>query len=192
MTNVEELVEKIKSGKESKEVLYNAIKPFLDYQEKKYKGYVYGGSFEYNEIKSIIWLGVERAIETYHSDKNCKFLTWASSCIKYIFINGHNKTKGRETPINIIADSGEELSLEEIVEDESALDSFDDAETKIDAKKAIKALKSLPEEERKIIILTYIKNIPPTKIAEGMGISKGRARTLRLSALKKLKKAISS
>lgn len=187
MTNVEELVGKIKSGKESKEVLYNAIKPFLDFQEKKYRGYVSGGCFEVSEVKSIVWLGIEYAIESYHSDKNCKFLTWASSCIKYLFINEYNKTKSREIPINTIGDSGEELSLEEMVEDESATDSFDDAETKIDAKKAIKALKTLPEEERKIIIMTYIKDIPLAKAARGMGISPGRARTLRLTALKKLK-----
>ena len=56
MTNVEELVGKIKSGKESKEVLYNAIKPFLDYQEKKFMGYLKSGEFERGDLKTLVWL----------------------------------------------------------------------------------------------------------------------------------------
>ena len=187
MTNIEEIVELIRSGECNKDTLYKKIKPFLDFQENKYKGFISGGSFECGDIKSLVWLGVEYAIETFHKEKNCKFLTWASTCIKYIFMNEHKKTQNREIPFDILTESGEELSMEEMIADDSALDSFNKIETKIDGKRAIIALKSLTEEERKIIIMTCIKDIPLAKTARGMGISPSRARTLRLTALQKLK-----
>ncbi|MBE7011360.1 MAG: sigma-70 family RNA polymerase sigma factor [Ruminococcaceae bacterium] len=189
MIEIEEIVKKIKNGEESKEVLYRRIKPFLDFQEKKYMGYANKWEIERDEIKSIVWLGVEKAIETFRGEKNYKFTTWASNCIKYVFLEENKKTEARHISFDITV-GDDELSMEELIEDSSAYLEFENIETKIDGKKALAALNKLTEEERKIIVRTYIKNIPPTKVAEGMGISTGRARTLRLSALKKLKNAV--
>lgn len=188
--NVEEIVEKIRLGKESKEVLYTNIKPFLDFQEKKYSVYINGKDLEYGDLKTLVWMGVERAIETFCSEKNYKFLTWASSCIKFIFINEYKKTKSREVPFDVISDGGEEMSMEEVIADSAALMAFENAETKIDGKKAMLALKDLSEDERRVVTLVCIKNIPLARVARGMKITEGRARTIKLSALKKLKNAI--
>ena len=190
MINIEEIVERIRKGEESKEILYRNIKPFLDFQEKKYSIYINGKDLEYGDLKTLVWMGVERAIETYCREKNYKFLTWAASCIKYVFINEYNKTKNREVPFDVVADGGEEMSMEEIVSDSTALTAFENAETKIDGRKAMLALKDLSEDERKAVISLCIKNIPLAKVARGMKMTEGRVRTLKLSALKKLRNAI--
>ncbi len=190
MTNIEEIVEKIKREGESKETLYKNIKPFLDFQEKKYSAYINGKDLEYGDLKTLVWMGVERAIETFCPEKNYKFITWASSCIKYVFMNEYKKTKNREVPFDVISDEGEEMSIEEVISDNSAQTAFENAEVKIDGRKAMLALKELSAEERRVVVLTCIKNIPLAKVARGMNITAGRARTLKLSALKKLKNAI--
>ena len=188
--NVEEIVEKIRLGKESKEVLYTNIKPFLDFQEKKYSVYINGKDLEYGDLKTLVWMGVERAIETFCPEKNYKFLTWAHSCIKYVFINEYKKMKSREVPFDVVSDGGEEMSMEEVISDSAAFMAFENAETKIDGRKAMLALKDLSEDERRVVTLVCIKNIPLARVARGMKITEGRARTIKLSALKKLKNAI--
>ena len=159
MINLEKDIMKIKSGEVSKDELYREIKPFLDYLEKKYKGYLSGGGFEYGDIKTLVWLGVERAIETYSGEKNCKFLTWVAVCVKYIFMEEHRKSRKREVPLEAISEDGDDLSMEEMIPDVSAMDSFDEAETKMDGRKAVLALKNLSEEERRVVILLHIKDI---------------------------------
>ena len=189
--NVEEIVEKIREGEESKETLYKNIKPFLDFQEKKYSIYINGKDLEYGDLKTLVWMGVERAIETFCPEKNYKFITWASSCIKYVFMNEYKKTKNREVTFDVVSDEGEEMSMEEVICDSSAQMEFENAETKIDGRKAMLALKELSEAERRVVVLSCIKNIPLARVARGMNITVGRARTLKLSGLKKLKNAIS-
>lgn len=187
MNNLETIVENIKTKNETKETLYTAMRDFLDFQEKKYLSYAKSGVIDKGELPTLIWLGVERAISTYHAQKNCKFLTWAGVCIKFTVLNEYKKQKNSEISLDMCLDEETELSLAELIPDPKSSEKFENAESALDGEKAMKALKKLSPQEQQVITLTCIKNISLAACAREMNISVGRARSLRLTALKKLK-----
>ena len=192
MESIENIVEKIKSGEEKKETLYKEIENFLLFQEKKYLPHAKNSVLDTGEIPSLIWLGVENAIASYEESRNCKFLTWADRSIRYIFLEEFKKQNTREVSFEALSGSEEEgLPFSETIPDPASFEAFSEKETALDGKKALDALKTLPEAEQKIINLCCIKNIPLAKCARGMGITESRARSLKLSALKKLKEKLS-
>ncbi|MBQ2890089.1 MAG: sigma-70 family RNA polymerase sigma factor [Clostridia bacterium] len=192
MKSIENIVEKIKSGEEKKETLYKEIENFLLFQEKKYIPHAKNSVLDIGEIPSLVWLGVENAIASYEGDRNCKFLTWADRSIRYIFLEEFKKQNTREVSFEALSGSEEDgLSFSETIADPASFEAFSEKETALDGKKALDALKTLSEAEQKIITLCCIKNIPLAKCARGMGITESKARSLKLSALRKLKEKLS-
>ncbi|MBR2915973.1 MAG: sigma-70 family RNA polymerase sigma factor [Clostridia bacterium] len=191
MESIENIIEKIKTGEETKETLYKKIENFLEIQEKKYLSFVKSPSLDKGEIPSLIWLGIESAISSYDKGRNCKFLTWADRSIRYTFLEEIKKQKNREISLDILSGSEEDgLPLLETIPDPASLDAFSERETALDGRKALSALKTLSQDEQKIINLCCIKNIPLAKCARGMGITESKARSLKLSALRKLKEKL--
>ena len=189
MTTIEETVEKIRLGEESKEVLYDKIINFIKCQEKKFSGYTKDKILEKGDISSLVWLGIEKAIVSYNPETEAKFLSWARVCIKYMIMNEFKAQKTEEVSLDLPVLEGEG-AISEIIPDDESFEEFQKAERKIDGRRALDALKTLPEEERKVVTLSCIKNIPLARVARGMGISVGHARSVKLSALRKLREMI--
>ncbi len=193
MEDLKRLIEKIKKGEETKETLYNLIRDFLKIEERKYIAYVKGRALDFGELPALTWLGVEKAIETFDSKRDCSFLTWASRCIKYTVLAEVKTQKNREIPYDtVLGDDENGLSLSETIEDPSAFEKFSQLETSLDGKKALDAFKLLSPLEKKIVYLTCIKDMPLAKCARGIGITASRARCIRLSALRKMKEKLST
>lgn len=192
MKNIEKIVEKIKLGEESRETLYQEIENFLSFQEKKYLPHAKSSVLDPGEIPSLVWLGIENAITSFEKGRNCQFLTWADRCIRYIFLEEFKKQSTCEVSFETLSGGEEEgLPFSETIPDPTSFEAFSEKETALDGKKAFDALKTLPEMEQKIITLCCIKNIPLAKCARGMGITESKARSLKLSALRKLKDMLS-
>ncbi len=187
MNNLETLIEKIKDGREEKDVLYNALSDFINGQQIKYIPFIKGSTIEKGDLLSLIWLGIEKAVETYTPEKDACFLTWATNCVKFCILIEIQKHKRRHFSLDVPMDEDSETFLIDMVSDPSALDAFSLAEDKTDGKKALSALKKLPKEQQQIMILCGIKNMPLSQAAKELNISVSQAKHLRFLALIKLK-----
>lgn len=111
------------------------------------------------ELISIGTLGLMKAIETFHPDRNIKLATYASRCIEneILMFMRKNSTRKREVsieePLNVDWD-GNELLLSDILGSDADAIGRDLEEE--EEKKAIRALvKSLSPREREIIEMRY-------------------------------------
>lgn len=190
MDTIEMTIEKIKKGECSKDRLYEQLAKFIEIQQRKALVYTKDHVIETGELLSLIWLGIEKAAASYSADKGCLFLTWAASCIKFCILDELKRLKPNRYSLDDSVDGAEELTVLETVNDPAAEEDFLAAENKIDGKSAMAALKSLSEEEQKIITLCCIKNVPLSAAAREMNITVSRARHLKIQALSKLKKII--
>ena len=187
MNTLETLIEKIKTGNEEKENLYTALSDFIKGQEMRYTPFIKGSSIEKGDLLSLIWLGIEKAMETYDKQKDACFLTWATNCVRFSVLAEINRQKRRCFSLDANADEDGETTFLDTVSDPSALDAFSLAEDKTDGKKALLALKTLPKEQQQIMILCGIKNKPLSQAAKELNITIARAKHLRFLALMKLK-----
>lgn len=184
MDSIERLVEKIRNNEAKKDELFERLRGFLFQQiglcGAKAMGYDEG------ELLSLAWFGVERAISTYSPQKNCRFITWAAICIKYEILSGIKKTNPALVSLDECIDESGELCRHETVEDESAQDDFSHLESKLDGDAAMAALEKLSPIKQAVVRLCCIEDASLKGAAIALGISVGRARSIRLSALRDL------
>lgn len=186
MNNIEQAVKQVTEGKLTKDELYIILEDFIVNQQVLYKKYITPTLLEKGEVLSLIWLGIERAMATYASKKNCSFTTWASNCIKYHILKEINRRLKRETSLDSeICQT--DVSILETIQDLDASSAFEKTEESIDGKKIIDALKILSKTDQKIVILSAIKNVPIAAIAKMLNLSDGNVRNRRFAALKKLR-----
>lgn len=187
MNNLEILIEKIRNGDEKKETLYSALADFIKAQQMRYTSFVSGCAIERGDLLSLIWLGIEKAIESYDSKKDAGFLTWATTCVRFCILTEIKKNKVNYFSLDVPTDEYGEISLLDTVEDPSAQEAFSLAEDKSDGKKALSALKTLPKDQQQIMILCGIKNKTLSQAAKELNITVTHAKHLRFLAVMKLK-----
>lgn len=187
MEKIEKLVEEVREKKTDKEVLYAFLKDFIGSKERKYASFLSGHGLERGDLKSVIWLGIEYAVETYSKEKGCRFLTWASRCVRFKVLDECKAMDITNTGYAVSSEEDEELSLEEVTGDREAFEEFEKAEAGIDGARAIALLRELSEEERKIIVLIHIKGFSLEKASKIMNISRTKGAITQRRALRKLR-----
>ena len=184
---LENIIEKIQKGENLKNELYERTEIFLNMQIGKFSEYAFAKGVERSELLSVAWLGMERAIQTYDLGSGCKFLTWAGVCIKSQLMHELKKYGNSCISLDEFVDDGQELRRHETTPDPQAEEDFLFAEAAIDDSITKKALKRLEKSQLEIVYLCFIKGVSLKGAAKKMGISLGRAKSLRLAAMRSLR-----
>ncbi len=189
MMELEKLINNIKNGTESKEVLYEYLTDFINIQKKVNLKYTRDNLIDPQELLTFIWLGIETAIKTYSVNKNCRFLTWASSCIRFCILSERQKAGFSYISLNAPIDEENQLSAIDTICDPLAEEAFGLIDNQ-DNNAVLSAFKSLPKTEKEIIERCCLKGNPLSKVAKELNISSTQARTLKIRALRMLKDAL--
>lgn len=85
------------------------------------------------------------------------------------------------------SETDDEITLYQRVADVDAVEPFEAVESKEINERLVKAVKELPEKERKVIILYYYSGMTLKEIGELMGVTESRASQLHSKAISRLK-----
>lgn len=150
------------------------------------------------DLISIGTIGLIKAVDTYHMDRNIKLATYASRCIENEILMHIRKISNQKTevsldePINMDYD-GNELLLSDILgtDEDMILRPMEDA---VDLILLRRAVRDLPLREREIIYLRFGLNgyeeLTQKEVARKMGISQSYISRLEKRIMQKLKKEI--
>ena len=149
------------------------------------------------DLISIGTIGLIKAINTFKSDKNIKFATYASRCIEneilmHLRRNLRVKTEvSIDEPLNVDWD-GNELLLSDILgtEEDSV---YKDIEDEVDLKLLEQAMDILSDRERTIIELRYgighdDEEMTQKEVADLLGISQSYISRLEKKIIRRLRK----
>ena len=142
---------------------------------KKYSS----GQSDQDDLVSIGTIGLIKAIDTFDSDKKIRLSSYASRCIEneiLMFFRSQKKTAldvSLDESIDTDKD-GNPLTLMDILSCDDNI--AEKLETKINIEKAYKEIDSLPERERRIIVMRYGlyggKPLTQKETAEKLNISR--------------------
>lgn len=150
------------------------------------------------DLVSIGSIGLIKAIQTFKMDKNIKLATYASRCIEneiLMFLRKTNRTRQElslDEVLNVDSE-GNEMVLSDILgsEDEIALTQLTEEEKRQDLKKA---LASLNDEERSIIIMRFglygHEELTQKEVADKLGISQSYISRLEKRIIEKMRNSI--
>lgn len=188
----EKLLEKMKQGDATaRDTLIERNLRLVAYVAKKY----IKENKQTDDLISIGTIGLIKAVNTFNSDKNIRFATYAVRCIEneiLMVLRCEKKLVNEvslEEPIGKDSDGNEILLIDILSNDEESV--FNDAIKEIDTKKLYKAIdKCLTPREKEIIILRYgLKDgnsIPQREIAKKLKISRSYVSRIEKKALEKL------
>ncbi len=187
----DELMKKYKEGdSEARNTLIERNLRLVAYVAKKYTK----ENKESEDLISIGTIGLIKAVNTFNSDKNIRFATYAVRCIEneiLMVLRSEKKLVNEvslEEPIGKDSE-GNEISLIDVLADENG-DVFSEVMKNINQKKLYEAIEYLTPREKEIIILRYgLKNgkaIPQREIAKKFKISRSYVSRLEKKALEKL------
>lgn len=143
-----------------------------------YAARLFAGRFQAREHNALIF-----AVEQYQSEKGYKFTTYLNYGLKHVvrsLLSGGSDvlnqpgTQSLEQPLGE-SSSGEPLTIEDIVPDESAAAVYEEIERLDEYKALYEAVDSLPDIERSVIIEHYFKNLSFVKIGKLHGFTSSRA-----------------
>jgi len=169
------------------------------------KAYMYfGGMVEYGDLLNDGAIGLIDAISKFNYTKDIKFSSYAYRRIFGEILDAQrrrdwktrsqrDKEKKAITPVNAV----EITYLQEMFENsqfepisQAAKVDIEKVENRVDNQNVISKIKenlcNLTEQERKVIILYYVKNMTLAKIGVSMGLSEARISCIKTKALSKL------
>ncbi len=162
---------------------------------KKY----YQGPVENDDLMSIGTIGLIKAVQSFSSEKQVKFSTYASKCIDNEVLMYMRKIRQTENTVyleeNIDTEdkSGGKLTLKDSIQDSFQLEEYcENQELKNDVLRAV--LQKLNARQRQIIIMRYglLGNSPQTQqqVCEILDISRSYVSRLEKKAIEILRESI--
>ena len=152
------------------------------------------------DLISIGTIGLIKGINTFNPEKKIKLATYASRCIEneiLMYLRRNNRVKlevSFDEPLNTDWD-GNELLLSDILGTEDDV-IYKDLETEVEISLLKKAMLSLNERERQIIVLRFgvnrveNKELTQKEVADILGISQSYISRLEKKIMARLKKEI--
>ncbi len=160
---------------------------------KKY----YAVSSDQEDLISIGTIGLIKAANTFSSEKNIRFATYASRCIEneiFMHFRAARKNAGEVNLGDPVDgdDSGGSITLLDTIADPHNLE--DDVCLKLHSEKLRQVITALPPRQRQIILLRYGLNgeepLVQREVATKLGISRSYVSRIEKKALQQLKKAM--
>lgn len=155
--------------------------------------------YETDELISVGMIGLIKSVDTYDLDKNTKFSSYASSCIRnelFMYFKKNNKHTSIRSLKEVVTydNDGKKLLLEDVIHDEKSnfVEEYEDNET---YKIVRNIVEELPSDERFIIMNYYgftEKIISQQEIAGILGISQTAVSKKIKKILKKIQNELQS
>lgn len=190
LSSIEEIVTDIQKGINRKNELYSLIENYVRKLCLKYYPCAKDIGYEFDDLVSCSWLGIEKAIMDFAPEKGYKFITYLkyhirNSIAEFLGFRGvqHLDTISLDAPI----DGTEDLTLCDTVKDDASEEAFEKVELNAVGEDVWKYIESLPEQEKTVIIGYYKSNKTYGAIAEELGVSSERVRQIIKKTLRKLK-----
>lgn len=192
MSSIEEIVIDIQKGIDRKNELYLLIENYVRKLCLKYYPCAKDIGYEFDDLVSCSWLGIEKAIMDFTPEKGYKFITYLkyhtrNSIAEFLGFRGakHLDTISLDTPI----DDTEGLTLGDTVRDEASDEAFNKIEFDVIGESFWKDIEKLSEQEKAVLVGCYKLNKSYGVIAENLGVSNERVRQIKQKALRKLRKS---
>lgn len=181
---------------EARQLLIEHNLRLVVYIAKKFEGSGVG----LEDLISIGTLGLIKAVETFHSDRNIKLATYASRCIEneiLMYLRKKSTRQGEisiDEPLNVDWD-GNELLLSDILSDEGEDGDVGAALRRREERLVIRrAVAALGERERMLIEMRYGMNgyreMTQKEVADEMGISQSYISRLEKKVIVRLRDMI--
>lgn len=177
MSSNEEFVLKIQQGENVKDALFENIYKLLYFFCRSYKAHAEMLGYEIEDLISVSWLGVEKAIESYQPEKGAKFTVYLKYHIKTA-LSRFFYPKGKKEDITILSldaplknQDSEKITLADTLSDEAAAEEFDEAENCDYYDLLISEINRLAPEEIEIIKRHYFESETLTHIAKEKNVS---------------------
>ena len=153
------------------------------------------GSADQEDLISIGTIGLIKAVNTFDPGKGIRLSSYAARCIENEILMYFRSTKksAQDVSMNEPIDSGKDGSALTLMDVLAADDNiFEDLDRKIRYEQLYKYIKTLPERERKILLLRYGLNgsEPQTQreVAQKLGISRSYVSRIEKKALQTLRR----
>ena len=192
MSSIEEIVVDIQKGIDRKNELYLLIKGFVYQLCLKYYPYAKKTGYEFEDLISCSWFGIERAIRAFQLEKGYKFITYLNfhirnSIAEFLGFRGakHLDTISLDAPIG----DTEDLTLGDTLKDDESEELFDKIEFNIVGESIWQEVEKLPKIEKAVIIGYYKSNKTYNAIAEELEVSAKIVMQIKQKALRKLRKS---
>ena len=190
--SIEEIVIAIQNGDtERKEELWQAIYKLMYKFCNKYTYAADKRGYTFEDLVSVSWFGVERAIKAYDTEKGYKFTTY----LKYHLMNVIHEAlelRGRKSSIRTISldtpvGEDEDATLGELIEDEHAGEAFETVEDRELYQWVRDMVDTLKPKNKAVIQGIYFDGIERKDYADKLGVSRERMRQIEQTALRELR-----
>ncbi|MCT4605023.1 MAG: sigma-70 family RNA polymerase sigma factor [Marinisporobacter sp.] len=181
---MKDLVARCKGGEmEAKEEIIEKLKPLIFTSIRKY----YFGEEEFKDLFQEGALKILQAIHTFDEKRGVPFLGYIKLQLKFFYMDRRKKVR-KELSLNNQIDTGDDLlSFIDLVVDETA--NIEENLLKVqDSKILVKALKTLTEKQKQMIILYYGNGLSMKKISKRLGVHYQTVVKTKERALKAMKK----
>lgn len=189
MSSIEDIVTEIQSSGGSKNELYSRIYKLLYMFCNKYTAYAIKRGFAFEDLLAFAWLGVEKAIESYSTNRGMKFTTFLTFHVKSAISRGirhdapEDDLKSLSDPIH----GADDLTLADTIADEKATEEIELAEECDYYNVLHSEVAKLPPEQRDAIVQKFMNGESLRSIAERAGVSSECIRQRQQKGLRRLK-----
>ena len=190
-TNEKTIALYIKTGKLTAQQLQKAMKALLAQMKKQHdKQKIPHGK---QTLKQLMKQNAGVSNIEITKDKQCTFQKFCKSVLHNEACNAHEEIRRRRvrevTFSNLALHEERQLyTVDKYFQDEEAEPSYQMAGKEITPKLLLEAIRALPEERRKIVLLYYFEGLTDIEIGKQLNISRSTVQYRRTSSFEQLKK----
>lgn len=145
---------------------------------------LFGGMFEFDELRSVSLLGLTQAARNYDETRGIAFSTFAYACIKNEILRYYEENR-KHLNISLSAIVLEDKVLEDMIE--SHINDEEKAIKNLEINLLYKYIEKLPETEKVVLINYALQGKTMKEIGNMLGYSDARICEFYYSALNKLR-----
>ncbi len=189
--STEELIIKIQKGElGAKNELWEHIGKIVYRYINRYTDYARKHLSEPDELISVAWFGVERAIKDYKPDKEYKFNTYLRYYVNNVireFFGFRGIKRIKPISLDVPLNDETEQTILDTIEDEGSQQGFEDVERKLIGEFVDNEVRALKPKYQEVIRGVYYYDKTQIEIAERIGCSGQYVSTLQHEALRVLR-----
>lgn len=197
MTN-EELALRIKAGeRDLLPVLWEQVRRYVEWQARKTADWLGGGyGVVADDLVQGGYFALLAAVEAYNEKTEFKFLTFLKVALRNAFadVAGLRTKKRKLDPINCalsleepIEKDGDSFTIADALPDNRAEQAFDEIEQRELLEIIARALDTLSEQQKRVILLRYWDGLSLDDVSHVVGTAKGTTAKLERKALMRLR-----
>lgn len=190
--SIEELVIQIQNGDTRlKNELWERVFRWVYVLCKRYLPYTRNKGYEWGDLISLAWFGVEYAIKAYDPEKGFMFLSYLKYSVRNFILKGLGVgSKRRLTTVSAdksIGGEEEEKSLLDLIEDEKASESFDEVERNIALPVVWEFVDKLEYKQAVVVKEIFLKGKTLSEIGKEWNVCTSYVGYIKRQALQRLK-----